>query len=127
VFRSAKTDNVEYDFGTRIVALRTKKEVVADKGGYWLQRAKIRRVGDQFFLTGEACDNADGAKNPYRGVVFWFMLSEIEQMREYPDLDSAWKSWRASLEMSATGITCQPGLNTGESAKPPATADRPRD
>ena len=84
MFRSlfARADNVEYDFGERVVALRTKREVAADQGGGWLQRVKIRRLGDQVYLTGEVCDDPAGSQNPYKGVVFWFLLSEIEQMRE---------------------------------------------
>jgi hypothetical protein len=97
VFRSlfGKNGVDEYDFGTRVVAIRTRKEVTADRGGYWFHRVKIRRLGDQLFFTGEVCDSPEGTENPYKGVVFWYLLSEIEQMREYTSMVSAVESWQA--------------------------------
>lgn len=107
MFRSlfAKNGVVEYDFGSRVVAMRTKKEVAADQGGTWLHRAKVQRLGNQFFLTGEWCDSSRTSKNPYIGVVFWYRLSEIGQLREYASFEQAMECWqwseKSSLEKDA--------------------------
>lgn len=102
MFRSlfGKKGVVEHDFGTRVLAIRTRKEVAADRGGYWFHRVKIRRLGDQFFFTGEVCDSPGNPENPYKGVVFWYLLSEIEQMREFASMEAAMENWQAYQRLS---------------------------
>jgi hypothetical protein len=97
VFRSlfGKTRDIEVDFGRRVIAVRTKKEAAADKGGCWSKRAKIRRLGDQSFFTGELCDSPKDTENPYKGVVFWYLLSQIEELREFASMESAIECWQA--------------------------------
>jgi hypothetical protein len=113
-------DNGERDFGSHVVSLRTKKEVAANQGGYWFHRVKIRRLGDQFYFTGEVCDHPSGVENPYKGVVFWYLLSEVEQMREFPSLEAAINSWQTSERLSAAGG--EPPTNTGIQSPPGSAA-----
>src|SRR5262249_49917598 len=103
-------DSIRYEFAPQaVVAVRTKKDVTASQGGYWFQHVKIRLLGDQFFLTGEVCEHPGGAENPYKGVVFWYLLSEIEQMREFASLEAAYHSWEVHQKSSATGAKRSPG------------------
>jgi hypothetical protein len=122
----AQSEAIVYDFGARVVSLRTKKEVAANEGGWWFERVKIRRVGNQFYLTGEICDHPGGIENPYKGVVFWYMLSEIEQMREFPTYEAAIKSWQATQKLSGAGVQQQKGSRTSEAAQPGAPVEGPR-
>lgn len=121
---SAKTENVVYDFGTRVLAFRTKKEVAADQGATWLQHVKVRCLGEQFYIAGEWCVLPNGTENPRKGVVYWYLLSEIEQIQEFPNLESARLSWQAYQRLQSAEAMLQTSSHVSELAEP-VTGERP--
>ena len=121
----AGNGGVEYNFGEHIVAMRTKQEVVTERGGCWFHRVTIRRLGGLSYFTGEVFDPPEGMENPYRGVVFWYLLSEVEQMREYTNREAALESLRAYERWSRRAGKLSDADSTAVAPEPGATHDRP--
>ena len=78
----------EHDFGPKVVMVQMR----SDPGvGVYYERARVRRLGDRFFLAGEPADFYHGRRgeNPYRGAVFWVPLAEVVEIREHDSLEAA--------------------------------------
>ena len=87
-------DQGEYDFGDSIVVFTLEYEDDLLPAPPWaLAEARIRRLGNVFFLTGiqpeghPAAEVADALPPPARR--FWVPLADIVRMAEYDDVESA--------------------------------------
>jgi hypothetical protein len=81
------------DFGTKLILFGTRQKTQQVEGGY-LEKAKVRRLGDRYFLVGQAV-HAEGVDNPYCGVVIWTPLSDVAQIVEFDNLEAAQKAYDA--------------------------------
>ena len=87
-------DQGEYDFGDSIVVFTLEYEDDLLPAPPWtLAEARIRRLGNLFFLTGiqpeghPAAEIGDALPPPARR--FWIPLADIVRMAEYDDVESA--------------------------------------
>jgi hypothetical protein len=87
-------DHGEHDFGDCIVVFTLEYEDDLLPSPPWaLAEAKIRRLGNVFFLTGiqpeglPAQDNGDAPPPPARRS--WIPLADVVRMAEYDDVESA--------------------------------------
>jgi len=87
-------DHGEHDFGDCIVVFTLEYEDDLLPAPPWaLAEARIRRLGNVFFLTGiqpeglPAQDNGDAPPPPARRA--WIPLADVVRMAEYEDVESA--------------------------------------
>jgi hypothetical protein len=87
--RKVTAEGAEHDFGAKVVLVSTRSpDGKGDVGGGFLVKAKVRRLGDRYFVVGQLADVGEGFKESRRTVV-WFPLSEIIQLSEYDSVESA--------------------------------------
>jgi hypothetical protein len=81
----------EHDFGDKILIFVTRpKDGKSDIGGSYLEKGKVRLLGDRWFLVGQFAD-LDGQFKEGNGKLMWTPLSEIIQMSEFDSIDAARK------------------------------------
>jgi hypothetical protein len=100
---------VEYDFGAKVVAIATK---VGDRpgestGGGYFEKVKLRRMGDRYFLVGQAAPRGKEA-NPYQGVLFWYPLAEVTSLMEFDSMEAALKAYEAYEKRRPAGVGGNP-------------------
>lgn len=103
---------VEYDFGTKIVSVRTSLVKDGDQFGFkagYLEKVQVRRLGDRSFLVGEAA-TLMGRENPYEGVRLWIPLSAVLELGEFENMEAVEKVKKNMSKLKA-----------------PESANRPRD
>jgi hypothetical protein len=79
----------EHDFGDKVMVVTMKtKGPDGESGGGYLEKVKVRKLGDQFFVVGQY---RRGKPEWPATMVFWFPLSEVIQMHEYDSWEDAEK------------------------------------
>jgi hypothetical protein len=79
----------EHDFGNKVVTIsfRTNENKGVSTNGV-LEKARIRKFGDQCFLIGTVPDLGEDYKKS-KGIVIWIAVANIVQIVEYDNLDAA--------------------------------------
>ena len=88
---SQPADPKEHDFGVKVLVVQTRpKDGRGEPTSVILQKAKIRRLADQYFVVGSAPDMGPTFRL-YNGAVIWTPLSEVTQIIEHDSLDKVKK------------------------------------
>jgi hypothetical protein len=87
----------EHDFGNKVLTVATQRRFGKDDSGCtYIEKAKIRRLADRYFLVGQVPDLGEEFKES-KGTIVWTPLSEIIQITEYDSVESLRKVF-AELE-----------------------------
>jgi hypothetical protein len=79
-------ENGEHDFGTKVLAIVTQKHDEQGGGGY-VEKAKIRRLGDRYFIVGQVPDMGEEFQAS-KGTVVWTPVSAVIQITEYDNVET---------------------------------------
>lgn len=86
----------EAPFGTKIIAVVTRTgDKDGSPGGGYVEKVRLRRLGDRFFLVGTTPDFGEEFK-ANRGKVIWIAVSEVVHITEF---DSVEELRRANSEL----------------------------
>jgi hypothetical protein len=91
----------EQDFGDKylLVTYQTPRAIEMPLGGF-LTKAKLRKLGDRFFLVGDAVP-ATGGEAAFKNARVWIALSDIRRISEFDTLDEARKALDADRRAAA--------------------------
>jgi hypothetical protein len=79
------------DFGKNILVIWTNS---TEKGsGNCMGEAKVKKIAGRSFLVGKTVDVSGGAVPDEVGTIAWVAVSDISQMYEYPNVESAIKAY----------------------------------
>jgi hypothetical protein len=81
-------EGIEHDFGGKVLLVVTRpKDGRTEVGGGPVEQAKVRRLGDYYFIVGKVPDLGEMFKES-KGTVLWTPLSEVIQITEYDTIDA---------------------------------------
>jgi hypothetical protein len=84
----------EHDFGTKILVVGMPPRPGEEEGtNHVLEKARIRRLGDRYFLVGRWLDF--GEATAFAGTTMWTPLSDIDQIMEFDNLEAVKKAYPA--------------------------------
>ena len=88
---------IDHDFGTKVLMVVTQSTggKGSDVAGHYVEKAKVRRLGDRYFLVGRIPDFGQGYEH-IKGTILWTPLSEIVQITECDSLDQVNKIYADS-------------------------------
>ena len=91
----------EHDFGNRVLGLVTpSRDGKHPLGGGYIEKARVLRLGDRYFLVGQVPDLGEEYKVS-KGIIVWTPLSEVIQITEWDSIESLRKV-HGELEKSKT-------------------------
>jgi hypothetical protein len=104
--------NIEHDFGTKIVSVRTSSAKTDNQFGFTAdcpEKVQVRRLGDRSFLVGQVAGRM-GQENPYEGVKLWIPLSTVLELGEFENIEAVDKLIEKLTKPQAPGPATAGGI-----------------
>jgi len=77
----------EYDFGDKVLVVWPRPGTTSGWPGGWFEKAKVRRLGDNYFFSGRYAGQRENKK--FGTVVFWMPISEVGYFLEFESYEAA--------------------------------------
>jgi hypothetical protein len=116
VARSAAADeakqaipNGEHDFSDKIIHVVSRgDEGKSRSGAVILEKARVARLGDRYFVVGRIPRDINAAYKPYEGQWWWLGITDVAAITEYDNLAALKKAFPQTANAQRTQAAAAP-------------------